>query len=275
MHYFLLYGTLAKMGSHQNFNTNTTVKFISMKYMLLFVICTLHIELFAQTPFIYKGKVEYEKKTNQHKLIEDEAENIWYQEMMKTLPKFTTDHYELIFNSKQSAYKLIKENPDNKYVLFGSKPSETDIILADLQTGLMSSQKDIFENTYLINDSLHNTNWKITLETREIAGFECRKAITKICDSVYIVAFYTDQIPVAMGPESFGGLPGLILGLAVPRLYTTWFATKLELIDPNVNQLNSSLKGKKVNRMQVLNEMKKGMKDWGKEGVKRVWMSQL
>jgi len=27
--------------------------------------------------------------------------------------------------------------------------------------------------------------------------------------------------------------------------------------------------------MQVLNEMKKGMKDWGKEGVKRVWMSQL
>ncbi len=263
------------MGIHQNFSTNKSFNFFTMKYMLLFFLSTLHIGLFAQTPFIYKGKIEYEKKTNQHKLIEDESNNIWYQEMMKTQPKFTTDHYELIFNSKQSAYKLIKENPENKYVLFGSKPSETDIILADLQTGLMSSQKDIFENTYLINDSLQNNNWKITLETREIAGFECRKAITKICDSVYVVAFYTDQIPVGVGPERFGGLPGLILGLAVPRLYTTWFATKLELIEPTINQLKPPLKGKKINSLLLLNEMKKGMKDWGKEGVKRVWMSQL
>lgn len=271
----LLYGTLVKTVSQQVFSSTVLINIFKMKYIILLFLCVSQIVLFAQTPFIIKGKIEYEKKTNQHKLIEDEAENIWYQEMMKTMPKFTSDYYELIFNSNQTAYKLIKENPENKYVLFGTKPSETDVTLADLQNGLLSSQKDIFENTYLINDSLPHFNWKISMETREIAGFECRKAITKICDSVYVVAFYTDQIAVSAGPESFGGLPGLILGLAVPRLYTTWFATKLELIEPNKNQLNPSLKGKKVNRNQVLNEIKKGMKDWGKEGVKRVWMSQL
>ena len=34
-----------------------------------------------------------------------------------------------------------------------------------------------------------------------------------------------------LGPELFTGLPGMILGLAIPRYYTTWFATKVELAD--------------------------------------------
>ncbi len=247
-----------------------------MKYLSsLFFILFIPFCISAQTQFIYKGRIEFEKKINQQKLIEDGGDNIWYQEMMKLMPKFTTDHFELVFNNKQSSYRLTKENPDNKYILMGSKPSETDVVLTDVQTGMINSQKDIFENTYLIKDSVHNTNWKILMETREIAGFECRKAVTKICDSVYVVAFYTDQIPVSTGPESFGGLPGMILGLAIPRLYTTWFASKLELLEPANDQLNPTLKGTKINRRQLLNEIKKGMKDWGKEGEKRIWQSQL
>jgi GLPGLI family protein len=38
---------------------------------------------------------------------------------------------------------------------------------------------------------MRNYQWRITDETRTIAGFECKKAVTKICDSVYVVAFYT------------------------------------------------------------------------------------
>ncbi|MGL1507608.1 GLPGLI family protein, partial [Vibrio parahaemolyticus] len=72
--------------------------------------------------------------------------------------------------------------------------------------------REVYERTYLVQDSVRQLDWRITDETRDIAGFECRKAVTKICDSVYIVAFYTDQIPVSAGPESFGGLPGMILG---------------------------------------------------------------
>ncbi|MDP3666368.1 MAG: GLPGLI family protein, partial [Sediminibacterium sp.] len=201
--------------------------------------------------------------------------NIWYKEMMKVYPKFVNDVYELRFDSKKSVYKLAKENTDNKYLMWGSKPSETDGIVQDLENKSLSTQKDVFENTYLIKDSLRKLEWRITDETRDIAGFECRKAVTKICDSVYVVAFYTDQIPVSSGPESFGGLPGLILGLAVPRLYTTWFATKLELIDPSIAQLNPVQKGKKVTREQLFAELKKGLKDWGEEGEKRIWVVSL
>ncbi len=247
----------------------------NMKNLLSTIFSVAFFTVSAQTQFIQFGKVEYEKKINQHKPLEDDKDNVWNVERMKAIPKFVTDIYELRFNDKKCVYKLARVNLDNKYMMWGAKPSETDAIVNDLQNNIISSQKDIFENTYLIKDSSRNLEWKISDETREIAGFECRKAVTKICDSVYVVAFYTDQIPISAGPENFGGLPGLILGLAVPRLYTTWFATKLELVEPTVAQLSPLQKGKKVTRIQLKAELQKGLKDWGKEGASRIWISQL
>ena len=246
------------------------------KIIFAFSICAFALSAWGQTQFITKGRVEYEKKINQHKSVEDQAEdNIWMQTMMKAYPKFVTDIYELNFTSSRSHYKLTKENNDNKYIMWGSRPTETDGVSQDLNSKTVSTQREVFENTYVIKDSLRNLEWRITDETRQIAGFECRKAVTKICDSVYVVAFYTDQIPVSTGPESFGGLPGMILGLAVPRLYTTWFATKVELTDPTPAQLTPTQKGKKVNWEQLYTELKKVFKDWGKEADKRLWIVSL
>ncbi|MES2004115.1 MAG: GLPGLI family protein [Bacteroidota bacterium] len=246
-----------------------------IKILMLIAAGSFVLSATAQTQFITKGRVVYEKKINQHKPLEDQAENMWTKEMLKIYPKFINDQYELKFDDKHSFYKLLKDNPDNKYMMWGTKPTETDGVAQDLQAKTVSIQREVFENTYVIKDSLRNLEWRITDETREIAGFECRKAVTKICDSVYVVAFYTDQISVSSGPESFGGLPGMILGLAVPRLYTTWFATKVELTEPTATQLAPLQKGKKVNWDQLYAELKKGLKDWGKEAEKRLWIVSL
>lgn len=242
-----------------------------MKNLLFLFICFLSVHSIAQSQFITKGRIVYEKKTNQLKPLEEEGDdNAWWKEMMKTFPKIVTDQFELKFNTTRSVYKLEKENSENKY-MWGSKPSESDNSISDFSHQSSSVQREIFDNTYLIKDSLRNLEWKITQETRDIAGFECKKAVSKICDSVVVVAFYTDQIPVSAGPENFGGLPGMILGLAIPRMYTTWFATKLELIDPTEQQLNPVQKGKKVNWLQLNTELKKGMKEWGKSGHRLMW----
>lgn len=245
-----------------------------MKTLLIIAFSSIVLTASAQTQFITKGRVEYERKVNQHKPLEDEADNVWYKEMLKVYPKIVTDIFELRFDSKHSFYKIAKENPDNKY-LQGIKPSESDGVMQDLEAHTTSTRRDIFEATYLIQDSARNLEWRITDETREIAGFECRKAVTKMFDSVYIVAFYTDQIAVSSGPETFGGLPGMILGLAVPRLYTTWFATKVELVDPTPAQLSPAQKGKKVNWAQLHTELSKAFKDWGSEAQKRLWIYSL
>jgi GLPGLI family protein len=71
--------------------------------------------------------------------------------------------------------------------------------------------------------------WHLSNENRIIAGYNCRKAVGKIMDSVYVFAFYSDEITIPGGPCSVNGLPGTILGLTIPRMYTSWIATKIEI----------------------------------------------
>lgn len=229
----------------------------------------------AQVKFMTAGRIEFEKRFNQFAMLDKEdLESTWIKEMMKTYPKILSDVYELNFNEDKSVYKLAKENSDNKY-FWGRKPSADDIVVKELKNNHFKMQRDVYEETFLLEDSLRNCEWKITNETRKIAGFECKKAVTKICDSVYVVAFYTVEIMVSSGPESFGNLPGMILGLAVPRLNTTWFATKVELIEPSAQQLSPKQKGKKVNWAQYNLNLTKAMKNWGKYGSKVIWTSLL
>ncbi len=241
-------------------------------FILLFLLSAT--TCFSQTRFISSGRIEFERKYNQHSQFEGENEGAWIAEMKKIYPKMITDFFELRFTHERSVYRLLKENPDNKYLWMG-KPSESDVTIKDMNKGTISMQRDVFEQTYLVQDSLRQLEWRITDETRTIAGFECKKAVTKICDSVYVVAFYTDQITVNSGPESFSGLPGMILGLAVPRLHSTWFATRVELTEPTPAQLAPSQKGKKANWTQLSSDLNKAMKDWGTEGSQILWSSLL
>lgn len=230
---------------------------------------------FAQVKFISSGHIEYEKRINQFSFYDKEDdESPWVLEMKKVFPKMVSETYFLDFNENKSVFKLAKENTEIKY-MWGRKPSETDVTVKDVKNNQISLQRDIFEQTYLVKDSLQKYEWKISNETRVIAGFECKKAVTKICDSVYIVAFYTDEITVSSGPESFGGLPGMILGLAVPRLQVTWFATKIDLKEPTEAMLNPKQKGKTVTWDAYQKDLNKAMRDWGKYGSKVMWNSLL
>lgn len=245
------------------------------RILILFILSCFITPTFSQVKFISSGHIEYEKRMNQYSFYDKEdEESIWIQEQKKVIPKMVTDIYSLDFTENKTVYKLAKENTDNKYV-WGRKPSENDLNIHDLKNSTVSIQRDVFEQTYLLKDSMKNYQWKITNETRTIAGFECRKAVTIICDSVYIVAFYTDEIAVSSGPESFGGLPGMILGLAVPRLQVTWFATKVELKEPSEAMLNPKQKGKAVTWEVFSKDLNKAMKDWGKYGSKVTWTFML
>ncbi len=245
------------------------------KYFILLTIILAGLLANAQVKFIGSGRIEFEKRTNQFALFEGESDdNIWVVEMKKNYPKMVSETYVMEFNNEKSMYKLLKEDPVGKYV-WGRKPSESDVVVKDIRNNQIALQRDIFEQTYLIKDSIRNYQWRITNETRTIAGFECRKAVTIICDSVYIVAFYTDEITVSSGPESFGGLPGMILGLAVPRLQMTWFATKVELKEPAATSLAPKQKGKTVTWNVYEKDLSKAMNDWGKEGARILWASLL
>ena len=87
----------------------------------------------------------------------------------------------------------------------------------NIKTDEVQSSFDLAGSNIYVKDSLLNVKWKLTDEYREIAGYSCRRANGVVLDSVYVVAFYTDQSPLSAGPNVMHGLPGMILGLVVPE----------------------------------------------------------
>jgi len=242
---------------------------------LLLLFCFVVIAQ-SQQVFIKHGKIEYERKTNSHRLYFTGEDGSWVEQFKKLVPQFKTSYFDLLFMENKSIYKPGKETEEDKTGFFES-PAAENTVYKDLQQQTSISQKQIFESQFLIIDSVRSLQWKILPETRTIAGFDCHKAVSKICDSVVVVAFYTDEIIPSTGPESFSGLPGMILELAIPRLYTTWTATKVEGLTPaDERKIMPPAKGKKANEKELAQQIKDGIKNWGDKWYHRsVWFATL
>ena len=230
----------------------------------------------AQTTFLPSGKIEFERKTNTHRLFLSDDEGSWIEDFKKLIPQFKVDYFDLMFTEGKTFYRPGRET-DQKANGFFESPAGENVVYKDLQHGTLVSQKRVFESHFLVADSVKQLEWKIESETRNIAGFECRKAVTRICDSVVVVAFYTEEILPSSGPESFGGLPGMILGMAIPRLYTTWFATKVEMLsDADAGKIAAPVKGKKASGKEMIDKVNTGISDWGdKFRNKAIWFVSL
>jgi len=226
----------------------------------------------SQEVFVKYGKIEFEKKVNLHKQIEGDS---WLANLKDKIPQFQTTYFNLYFKDNKTLFEKGKEM-NVKIPFFGDDRSVEDITFTDLQKQIFYKKQQVFEETFLIEDSLKKVEWRITNDTRDIAGFECHKAVGKVLDSVYVIAFYTDQIPVSGGPLSYCNLPGMILGIAVPRVNMTLFATKVEMIEPNADKLSLPKgKMKKTDINTLITTLKKVTKDWGDYGTKYIINAML
>lgn len=220
--------------------------------------------------FTTQGVIQYEKRVNMYALIKkqiNERNESYMKPMLedyqKKNPQFKSLKSTLTFNNDQTLFKPAEDNGNSdNWIEFGAS-TQNNIIFTQPQLGTSIAQKKIYEETYLVKDSTRKINWKITNEIRTIAGYDCRRANALIMDSIYVVAFYTDQLPVSGGPESFTGLPGMILGVALPYEHVTWFATSVADQPVTDDKLKAPTKGKPVNNKQLLATLTTALKDWG------------
>jgi GLPGLI family protein len=120
----------------------------------------------------------------------------------------------------------------------------------------------MYGSNFNVEDSIPKLQWRITNENRIIAGFNCRKAVAIIFDSVYVFAFYTDEITIPGGPCSINGLPGMIMGVTIPRLYTSWIATKVMLNGVDQNSIRPVSVKKNYSRKDLESMITERLKDW-------------
>src|SRR4051812_39944178 len=239
------------------------------KIFFAFTLVFFFVASNAQTQFLNTVKIEFEKTVYVKQLYKS-LEPEWYEMIKDRLPESSVTYFDFIGDTTKSIYKPGKEvafDPRSFYQGIADK----NVVYNDYRARTTITQKPVFEETFLVQDSLLHIKWKLTADMRNIAGYDCRKAIGLIDDSITVFAFYTDEILVSGGPESANGLPGMILGLGMPRIHTTWFATKVEINGVDMKKAVPASKGKKVNRQTMISSLDKVLKDWGDYGKNLVW----
>jgi GLPGLI family protein len=244
----------------------------------LYILLFLSLSSAVHAQYTMTGKIEYERKVSVKRMyreLYESKDNSWYESMKAKLPQSKSKFFNLYFNTNTTVYKPGKKiEEENKWI--GSTPVDDDQVYNDFKTGKVTAVKDLYGDKLIVQDSMKQLQWKIYSEIRTIADYKCRKAVAKICDSVYVVAFYTDDIPVSGGPHMFGGLPGMIMELAIPRLYTTWVATSVDNAPPKDGELSFSAgKGKKLTHAETLKQLQSSMKSYGDWGHRFVWWGVL
>jgi GLPGLI family protein len=248
------------------------------------------VPLIAQTK---EGKITYEQKINVHKRLPPEAE-----QFKAMVPEFQTNLLELYFTPTQSLFKPAKQQGDqlpstegggNRFGMRfgGGDNAET---FRDYEKEIVIESRELGPKRYLIEDSLRPVKWKLEDETMTINGFECKKATTTIQgfgmsnfrlggsaiggggrrdssinrmlnEKQQVVAWYTEQIETAAGPDNYFGLPGLILYLDIDDGTIVYTAKKLEPLGKDV-VVKAPTKGNKITRQefrQLIQQQFQGM----------------
>lgn len=218
--------------------------------------------------FVSEGQIEFNKTVNMHAIFKKMAakdKSVYMQQaadnFIRTQPQFKIMKSTLTFSNNKTLFKPIEEAAAMNWYTMAA--SQNNMIYTDLAASHSIAQKKVFEETFLVSDSTRKIKWKITDETRNIAGYDCRRANALMMDSVYVVAFYTDEIVPSGGPESFSGLPGMILGVALPHDNITWFATSVSDKAVPSGTIIPPKKGKPTNNKSLKETLISVMKNWG------------
>lgn len=229
-----------------------------MKLIVFFVFAQ-----YASAQMIHQGKIVYERKTNLYKKFKDDNVADW----LKETDKNKTDVFELWFNDTAAVFK--PEESDLKEDM--SWATSKNRVYQNFKNNTRFTIKSIWGESIQVKDSLYKRTWKITDSKRKICGYNCRKAIWNYSDSVRIYAWYCEEIIPSVGPESFYGLPGAILGLATEDGGVIYFAKSVQVVKVTEEELTPEKRKGKIYEAGELKEKLErqfGKEKWGKAMIR-------
>lgn len=228
---------------------------MNFKRHIIAFICfwiTTHV---AQAQITY-GKITYERKTNLYKKFKNNGD---VKEWLREEDKNKVDVFELYFDDSLSVFKPQESDLVERMSWATSK----NVVYQNYTSNKRLTEKKIWGETFLVSDTVRSFKWKITESKRNICGYQCRKAIWQANDSTRIYAWFCTEINPSIGPESFVGLPGAILGLATEDGGVIYFTKSVEVVKPEPTTL---LQKKSKQKIYKAAELKAQLeKDFGKE----------
>ncbi len=114
----------------------------------------------AQTQFFSTVKIEFEKTVAQQALMK-ELEPDWFEKIKDHFPNARSRYFDFIADSTHSVYKPGREVATTQRTWF-HRIANKKRVYTDFQKNTSISQKPIYEETFLVEDSLLKIKWKIT-----------------------------------------------------------------------------------------------------------------
>lgn len=201
------------------------------------------------------GTIVFERKTNLEKRF---SNNMGQGGKMTRTPgggkasdsKYLIEKTTLYFTDSSSLFTTQElENVTDQSKTFQTTTYK-NLISKNLETTI-----NLLGENFSISDTIPQRIWKFTSRVRTILDHECKQAITKINDSTIIYAWFNTDVIPSVGPESYSGLPGAIMGLAYEDGSVTYFATEFKTDYPEILRTYKSTKSKKTyTRNQFITE---------------------
>ncbi|HXB91625.1 MAG TPA: GLPGLI family protein [Puia sp.] len=220
-----------------------------------------------------EGKVIYDRKVNLRRRIKDEN-------MKAMLPEFNTSRNELDFSGDESVYRNVAEAEDirdkageenNGMVIRFNNGGANDQTYKNYAADKSLEQREMGPHKYLIEDTLRKINWKLeSAETRTMLGYACKKATMTGRDGMTVVAWYAEDIVSSSGPESFGGLPGLILELNMNDAEIVFTAREIVGKGFDKSIVKAPTEGKKITRAAFQKMMEEQFGEGGGKQMIRI-----
>jgi GLPGLI family protein len=193
------------------------------------------------------GRIEYDRTVYWTRIL-DELSYLNQEEKDRT--KFAwgkedgyTTQMELLWNGQKSVYQMSgdQKEKNNQW----SWRTEELHYFEDRELNMRQDIVEMPDRVYRVEDKIPVYRWKILSDIKQVQGYLCMSAET--FDSVRshrIVAWFSTEIPVPIGPERYGGLPGVILELEIQNGACVITANSVKL--DTIFQLSQAPKSKKL-----------------------------
>ncbi|MFA7687331.1 MAG: GLPGLI family protein [Moheibacter sp.] len=187
-----------------------------MKRILTLIVCGFCLTGFTQERLVveYESIMEFDMAFFESKISETsggntkEIVNAFKDEMKKSkyyLLQLTPDESEFTY-----VEKINNDQPQEGRVRV--EMGARGIFYKNLKDGITAETVN-YPKEYILRDSIRQYDWKITRESKEILGYEVRKAEAVVDSTKALTAWYAPKLVYKNGPAEFGSLPGLILQL--------------------------------------------------------------
>ena len=236
-----------------------------MKKLIAALLISLPFMIMAQT----QGVIQYEETISFQIDLPEGME-----EFKSQIPNSQKNKMNLTFTEEVAWYEPAKSNEDPQDVTMGSEGGGMMIKMkfdmpenktfTNISEGTMIEKQDFMGKKFLISGDVEKYKWKLTGEQEKVLDYVCQKATFQ--DSTRnLVAWFTPQIPVATGPGSISGLPGIILKLDRNDGERVVVATLVELKEIEKKTLKAPKKGKKVTQEEFQKIQDEKMKEMEEE----------